>query len=294
MTIPAEPAEAPNEPHVKPRTFSARNARAVLLVTLVAVLVLLRSFFFEGFKSASASMGPTLLPGEHLVVHRRAYGFAAHHAPQRGDVIVFPSPEHPETDDVNRVIGLPGDTIQIQQGVVFINGWRLPTCVAGMAKLALDGEEHLGVIMVELLGDTAYLVFHEDNEHHHAEASSEPAHEDHNAGPYIVPNNEVFVLGDRREHSRDSRHWFGGPGGGVRIDRIKGRAGRIWMSTGKNGIQGSRIGTSLATGTPKCSALLPPEVCQGVEKCLGNRPTRDVTTPPATLASPAQTRPARP
>ena len=288
MTLPAEPSEAPTEPQVKPRASSLRIARVVLFAALVALPILLRMFFFEGFKSSSESMAPTLFAGEHFVVHRRAYGFGAHRAPERGDVIVFPSPEHPEKDYVDRVIGLPGDTIQIQQGVVFINGWRLPSCVAGMAKLPLDDKERLGVFMVELLGDTAYLVFHEDNEHHHGEGSSEPAHDHRNAGPFTVPNNEVFVLGDRRENSHDSRDWFGAPGGGVRIDRIKGRAGRIWMSTGKSGVQGSRIGTSLAAGTPKCSALLPPDVCQAVEKCLGSRPPRDVTTPPAALATPPQ------
>jgi signal peptidase I len=288
MTVPAEPTEPPNEPHPKPRP-SHRTARAVLFAALVALPVLLRLFFFEGFKSSSESMAPTLFAGEHFVLHRRAYGIGAHHAPERGDVIVFPSPDHPDQHYVNRVIGLPGDTIQIQRGIVFINGWRLPTCVAGWAALTLDDKERLGLVMVELLGDTAYLVLHEDDVHDHGEGA-EPAHEDdHNAGPYTVPLNEVFVLGDRREHSRDSRNWFGGPTGGVRIDSIKGRAGRIWMSTSKSGIRGSRIGTSLAAG-PKCPVTMPPEVCQAVEKCLATRPSRDVTTPPP--APPALTAPA--
>jgi signal peptidase I len=279
MTDPAESPEAKAAPQIEPRASRFRTIRRVLFALLVLVLLVRvqRFFFYEGFRASAPNMAPTLFAGEHFLVKKSAYGIRAHRTPERGDVIVFPSPEHPEEDYVERVIGLPGDTIRIERGVVFINEWRLPSCVAGLATLPVQDQMHVGVVMVELLGSTAYLVFHEDTPHHHEDESSG----DHQSqGPYTVSANEVFVLGDSRENSHDSRFWFEGRGGGVPIATIRGRASTIWRSADSSRLVWSRVGTSL-TGTPKCPEQVPTETCKAVEKCLASRPPLDVTTPPA-------------
>jgi signal peptidase I len=90
----------------------------------------------------------------------------------------------------------------------------------------------------------------------------------------------VFVLGDNRENSDDSRGWFEGRGGGVRVDQIKGRASTIWSSIDEAGhIPWSRVGRDV-TGPPKCPDGFPPATCTALEQCLANRPPRSATTPP--------------
>jgi signal peptidase I len=275
-------------------------------LVLAGAAIAIRTFGVEAFAVPSPSMAPTLFAGDNILVRKNAYGWQKRRLPERGDLVLFPSPERPQNSFVKRVIGLPGDTIRLERGIVFINGWRVPTCVAGLGKVEVSGKEHTGVVLVELLGDTAYLVLHDDAGEHeghaapqdqagqsegaHANESEEHGHHeahDHRGGtqgPYTVLDNEVFVLGDNRENSHDSRGWFGGRGGGVKVDHIEGRATAIWMSVdGAGRVDWSRMGST--SGAPKCPKGFLPATCAGLEKCLANRPPRETTTPPAVRTS---------
>jgi signal peptidase I len=174
-------------------------------VVAVVVALGLRTFVVEAFKIPSPGMWPTLAVGDRIFVGKSAYGWGRR-IPDRGDAVVFPFPEKPDQDFIQRVVGLPGDRITVEAGALHINGWKVPTCVAGRADVVWLESRHRGDLVVEFLGDRAYLVFHD--------AALEHGPDDVE-GPYVVAPGEVFVLGDNRENSHDSRFWFGGKGGGV-------------------------------------------------------------------------------
>lgn len=208
---------------------------AVAIVVLGALIFGTRARLVEIAPVTGPSMEPTLNPGDRLVVNKTAYGLRlpfSHRAlraksPQRGDLIVFPNPDRDRSPDepasiVKRVIGLPGDEVAIVEGSPVINGWIVPSCDAG-PFLNADGTRVVrGHLAVEVLADRAYLTLRDplDGERF---------------ARFKVPPGEVFVLGDDRPVSRDSRAWNGGPGGGVRIDAVEGRVSRLAAAVGSTG-----------------------------------------------------------
>lgn len=210
------------------------------IVVAIAVAMALRAFVFEAFKIPSGSMIPTLQVGDHIFVNKFTYGPAipwthkrlwSRMPPKRGDVIVFAYPEHPEQDFIKRVIAVPGDRLEARGGHPIINGWEVPSCSAGNFSYteSQDGARHEGEVFVEFLEDEAYLTLYDrqslTNEHQ---------------GPFDVKPGEVYVMGDNRNNSHDSRMWFGGQGGGVPFENIKGRALFVWLSVSET-IDWSRL-----------------------------------------------------
>jgi signal peptidase I len=183
----------------------------------------------EAFLIPSGSMVPTLIVGDHIMIGklRRA---------ARGDVIAFPFPEHPDQMFVKRIVGMPGDHILFREGHPVVNGVEVPSCRVGPLRYEdFDGTEHEGDVYLETLDERPYLTFFDRR------SSMFPGDQ----GPYVVAEDQVFVVGDNRWNAHDSRMWYGGRGGGVPIDTIAGVPFTVWLSTDAKGIRRSRIGLDL-------------------------------------------------
>jgi signal peptidase I len=172
--------------------------------TIAIILFLfVRTFIVEAFKIPSGSMEKTLLVGDFLLVNKMVYGaevpFTGKHLPairqpQRGDVIVFQWPKDPSKNFVKRLVGVPGDTLSMYEGDLFVNSIR---------------QKEGYVIHSEPLMDPTSDEFNWQEEFVRAagaaSAASPPSR--NNWGPIVVPKDEYFVLGDNRDNSLDSRYW---------------------------------------------------------------------------------------
>ena len=204
-------------PAAKPASRKRRRRGEMELITAVfaaaAVVVLARVLLFQPFIIPSASMEPTLLQGDYLIVSTLSYGLSKHsipfsprlfngrilnRAPSRGDIVVFKLPREAATTGavyVKRLIGLPGDRIQITQGLVYING------VPVIRKPAPPGQEDAGGVSVpvsrywETLPNGRTFLTNSYGDDNPAE----------NTGVYVVPPHCYFTLGDNRDNSLDSR-----------------------------------------------------------------------------------------
>jgi signal peptidase I len=260
----------------------------------VAVALLLRAFVVEAFKIPSGSMIPTLAIGDHIFVNKFTYGplvpwtdkrLFAHLPPSRADVMVFKFPENKEQDFIKRVIAEPGDKLEAINGRPVINGWLVPHCKVGQFHY----ENHTAELFVEFLGDKSYLTLFDADPDDQTCAGGE----DCGAGlacrsgicgilqgPFRVAQDEVWVMGDNRNNSHDSRSWRGGLGAGVPFENIKGRAMFVWMSFGPGGnIAQDRLFVNVL-GRPKLPASQEAALQPAVDKCMRERPPVAQTTPP--------------
>jgi signal peptidase I len=226
----------------------------------VPLALTLRFFVIEAFKIPSASMAPAIAMGDHVFVKKLAYGAGAKTLPPRGDVIVFqhPDPTTPPADYVKRVIGLPGDTIRTEGPKLFVNGWEVPSCDVGV--IPDPGRPgHTLWAAVEYLDGAAYVVVHDEG--HFSD------------GEWRVGPGEVFVVGDNRENSADSRSFFIGKGGGVPLDHVKGLVWIIWWSNDRSDIGRNVASLSAPAGLDASGRA-------AFARCVASRPPRSRTTPP--------------
>jgi signal peptidase I len=186
------------------------------LAVAAGVLFLVQAFVIQAFTVFSASMLPTLLPGDSVLVGRLIYRL---HPPRRGDIIAFRFPQADGREFVKRVIGLPGDEISVRGGVLFINGQEVPRqLVDDFLTVEEDGQIHRVPRYQETLPNgKKYLVL---------KAELNGAFD--NVGPYKVPPGHYFMMGDNRDNSLDSRASWGV--GYVPFENLIGRAEIIFFS----------------------------------------------------------------
>ena len=193
--------------------FSRENFEAILIAVVLALFI--RTFIVQAFKIPSGSMLQTIQLGDHILVNKFIYGVKIPFihktlipvtAPKRGDIIVFTPPHEPDKDYIKRVIGVAGDVIEVRDKKLFRNG--------------------------ELV--TAPYEIHADGRTLPAFLSPRD-----NFGPVTVPEHMLFMMGDNRDNSADSRFW-----GFVDLSKVKGKAMIIYWSWDSEdfGVRWGRLG----------------------------------------------------
>ena len=246
------------EQHVAPTEKSAWREYAESIAIAVMLALFLRGFVVEAFKIPTGSMIPTLLVGDHLFVNKFLYGiripFTKHYVvefeePQRGEVVVFSFPAeearehlatkpsgdrrcidpqslHSEKDMIKRIIGVAGDTVQVEKNVVILNGEPLEREFV-TKEVTGNYMYPYEILERETLPDGAtYTVRFRGGGQDMPEIQIKPGH--------------VFVMGDNRDNSADGRCW-----GQVPVQNIKGHAMVIWWSIGPDGVRWERFGQSI-------------------------------------------------
>jgi signal peptidase I len=177
---------------MKKKSGLRENLEAIIIAVILALFI--RTFVVQAFKIPSGSMEETLLVGDHILVNKFTYGIKlpfsdvtliSMNDPEREDIIVFKYPKDPSKDYIKRVVGLPGDEIEVRDRTVYINGKIFKR---DYTKFTYSGARA-------------------------------------NFGPVTVPEKSLFVLGDNRDNSQDSRVW-----GFVKLNAVKGKAFMIYWS----------------------------------------------------------------
>lgn len=207
------------------------------LGTALLIVFMIRSSIVEAFKIPSGSMIPTLLIGDHIFVNKFAYGLKVpfsdlvtdspiyivkRDAPKRGDIVVFLFPKGESVYFIKRVIGVPGDTVEIKNKVLYINNQVVardtaPSPQADKIFKSLDDPKYSP-------SNLDLYTEHLDKQDHYI-LLDKNSFMGESFGPITVPPDNLFVMGDNRDFSNDSRFW-----GFVPMRNVKGKAMVIWLS----------------------------------------------------------------
>jgi signal peptidase I len=189
-----------DKPSDRRKSVVREYAESIIIAVVLALVI--RTFVVQAFKIPSGSMEETLLIGDHILVNKLSYGvqlpimdskirpLGLAGDPQRGDIIVFPFPRDPSRDFIKRVVALPGERIEVRNHRAYVNGEPLKE-----PYVKLDER-----------------------------AATQPSRYSH-WGPEVVPPGKLFVMGDNRDNSADSRDW-----GFLDSEQVKGRAFIIYWS----------------------------------------------------------------
>jgi len=221
------------------KSFYKEWVEPFLIAAVVALFI--RQFVVEAFKIPSGSMIPTLTIGDHLLVNKFIYGpripftdirIFSWKEPKRGEIIVFKYPEDESKNFIKRVVGLPGDKIEIKKGILFINDRPVPI-VAQSASVEMNQASSPTFYDTPRLFEEQLGMINHTMQYLRDQTSS-------NFGPKLVPAESVFVMGDNRDNSQDSRVW-----GFVKYDKILGRALILYWSWDGNDrwVRWERIGS---------------------------------------------------
>ena len=210
------------------------NIKTIFYALLIALII--RSFLFQPFYIPSSSMEPNLLVGDRLFVSKYSYGYSRHSLPfspkifngrilskqlKRGDIIVFKTPADNRTDYIKRLIGLPGDTIQIINEELYINNKIVLRELIKSSLIINCGEESFEANLFREMLPNGIKYY----------AAYRMSGAMQNTDKYKVPDNNYFFMGDNRDCSRDSR--FLSSVGYVSNDNIVGKARILFFSTDK-------------------------------------------------------------
>ena len=208
------------EIRVKEKSRLRENIEAILVAILLALFI--RTFVVQAFKIPSGSMKSTLLIGDHILVNKFIYGVKLPilqkviipvAEPKRGDIVVFKYPVEPEKDFIKRVVAVGGDEIEIRNKKVYVN---------------------------KELVDSSYAQFTDSFTLPQCAPGAYPEAQCHrdNYGPVTIPENKLFVMGDNRDHSFDSRFW-----GFVDLKIVRGKAFMIYWSWDRDkfGVRWNRL-----------------------------------------------------
>ena len=210
-----------------PKSVTRQYAESIGLALILAIV--LRSSFVQAYVIPSGSMEPTILVGDHIFVNKLAYGlripetiagvpvpglstgkYLFHAAPiHRGDIIVFTAPYDRSMDLIKRVIGVPGDKVQVIDGVVWRNGERIQDPHAYLSRSEQARSPYLA----------------SDNF-----PPRDPRNPERDPGPVVMPPGKLFMMGDNRDDSYDSRFW-----GFADQNDVEGRASVIYFSWNHDG-----------------------------------------------------------